>query len=154
MKTTLNWCQKIILIFSLFILFSCSESDNNSSSSFKITITLNDVNATNDYVSVTVVGNNQSGNVALPLWRINGSDQANSQTVSLDKNDFTGTTKTYVIETIKPVQIFSSNFQIINYDNPLTGILKIEKNGNIIINETLNLVGDNNDFTESYNINN
>ena len=136
------------------ILFSCSESDNNSSSSFKITITLNDVNATNDYVSVTVVGNNQSGNVVLPLWRINGSDQANSQTVSLDKNDFTGTTKTYVIESIKPIQIFTASVQIINYEAPLTGTLKIENNGNIIVNEAINLVGDNTDFTESYSINN
>lgn len=154
MKATLIWCQKVILIFSLLILFSCSESDNNSSSSFKITITLNDVNATNDYVSVTVVGNNQSGNVVLPLWRINGSDQANSQTVSLDKNDFTGTTKTYVIESIKPIQIFTASVQIINYEAPLTGTLKIENNGNIIVNEAINLVGDNTDFTESYSINN
>ena len=146
--------RKVIIICSLFILFSCSESDNDTSSGYKITITLNDVNATDDFVSVTVVGNNQSGNVTLPLWRLNGSDQTNSLTVSLDKNDFTGNTKTYVIETIKPIQIFSAGFQIINYGAPLTGTLKIENNESIMVNETINLVGDNIDFTENYSVNN
>lgn len=154
MKNSFCVLRKVIIICSLFILFSCSESDNDTSSGYKITITLNDVNATDDFVSVTVVGNNQSGNVTLPLWRLNGSDQTNSLTVSLDKNDFTGNTKTYVIETIKPIQIFSAGFQIINYGAPLTGTLKIENNESIMVNETINLVGDNIDFTENYSVNN
>lgn len=154
MKNSLNILRKVMTIYMCALLLSCSESDNDTSSTFKITITLNDVNATDDFVSVTVVGNNQSGNVTLPLWRLNGSDQTNSLTVSLDKNNFTENTKTYVIESIRPIQIFSAGFQIINYGAPLTGMLKIENNGNIMVNETINLVGDNTDFTENYSVNN
>lgn len=154
MKNRFCVLHKVIIICSVLLLFSCSESDNDTSSRFKITITLNEVNPTDDFVSVTVVGNNQSGNVTLPLWRLNGSDQTNSLTVSLDKNDFSGNTKTYVIESIRPIQIFSAGFQIINYGDPLTGTLKIENNGTIMVNETINLVGDNTDFTENYSVNN
>lgn len=147
---------KISLTATLMSLVftACNNDEAIKNSKIKITIDLNDVNATDDFVSITVVGNNQSGNVTLPLWRLNGSDQPNSLTVSLDKNDFTGNTRTYVIETIKPIQIFSAGFQIINYGAPLTGTLKIENNGSIMVNETINLVGDNTDFTENYSVNN
>lgn len=152
MKNSFNMLCKALAIFSLLVLSSCSKSEaySNSSSKYKITITLNDVNETNDFVSLTVVGNNQSGNVNFPLWRLNGIDQPNSLTVSLNKNNFTGNTVTYIIETVNPIEIFSAGVQIINYGPPLTGTFKIETDGNVVINETINLVGDNTDFTHNY----
>ena len=147
--------SRTLMIIALIILFSCSSDDNSSSSSsYKITVTLNDVNTTDDFISIVVVGNNQSGVNNYPMWKLNGVNQENVQTISLGKNDFTGTTKTYVMETVNPIEILTSGVQIINYGNPLTGSFKIEKNGTILINQDINLVDDNSDFTQDYSYSN
>ncbi len=157
MKTFKSLLLSTLVIASLISIFSCSSDDNsnsNTGSSYKITVTLNDVNATDDFISIVAVGSNQSGVNNYPMWKLNGANQANVQTISLGKNDFTGTTKTYVMETVNPIGIFTSGVQIINYGNPMTGIFKIEKNGSILINQTINLVGDNTDFTQDYSYTN
>ena len=155
MKTYKSLLLGTLMIFSLISAFSCSSDDNSSSgSSYKITITLNDVNATDDFISIVVVGSNQSGVNNYPMWKINGVNQENVQTISLGKSDFTGITKTYVMETVNPIEILTSGVQIINYGNPLIGNFKIEKNGTILINQDINLVGDNSDFTQDYSYSN
>lgn len=157
MKSKLNLSIKFLFLVVTITLFSCNNNDDDrasNGSSYKITITLNDVNVNDDYVSVTAVGNNQSGVINYPMWKINDADQPNIQTISLIDTDFSGTTKTYIVETVNPIGIFTSGFQIINYGQPLTGSLKIERNGKTMVNETINLVGDNTDFTNEYSFNN
>lgn len=154
MKSNKDFFTKALTLLLVISLFACSkDSDPAAGSTYKITVMLNEVNASNNYVSITTVGNNQSGVVTYPLWRLNGTDQANIQTLSLDKNDFTGNTKTYVMETVSRIQIFSAGVQIINYGPSLTGSFKIEKNGSTVVNETINLTGDNSDFTKNYSFN-
>lgn len=152
MKDILSDALVHMMVF--FTLSSCSNNDDNNNShndsSYKITITLNEVNENNDYVSVTLAGNNLSGDVESPLWSINGEGQPNTLTVSLDKNDFTGATKTYIIETNTTIDVFTAGVQIINYGPALTGSFKIEQNNTTVVSEAINLVGDNTDFTEDY----
>lgn len=150
-----NILKSLLFLSVLTFLFfaSCNTDESSKGSNVKIIVSLDEVNASDDYVSVTIVGNNQSGNIDFPLWKLNNINQSN-EIVSLDKNNFSGNIKTYTIETIKPIEIFTASFQIINYNNPITGTIKIERNGNIMVNETINLQTDNSDFTESYTINN
>lgn len=152
MKDILSDALVHMMVF--FTLSSCSNNDDNNNShndsSYKITITLNEVNENNDYVSVTLAGNNLSGDVESLLWSINGEGQPNTLTVSLDKNDFTGATKTYIIETNTAIDVFTAGVQIINYGPPLTGSFTIEQNNTTVVSEAINLVGDNTDFTEDY----
>lgn len=145
---------KLLLI--LILVTSCSSNDDHDSSGnhYKISVTLNHVSATYDYVSVVAVGSSITGNNTYPMWKVNSQEIPETQTVSLDKNDFTGSTSTYIIETVNPIDILTVGTQIINYGENLTGSVKVEKNGSVKVNETINLVGDNTDFTENYSFNN
>jgi hypothetical protein len=143
---------KVSLLLSLMALLavSCSnDQDDNSGNNFKITVSLNNVNATDDFVSVAVAGQNASGNV-YPMWKVNSQEKPATQTVSLGDTDFTGSTTTYIIETVNPIDVMVVGIQLINYGNDMTGSLKIERNGNTVVNEIISLVGDNKDFTEDY----
>ncbi|WP_437920038.1 hypothetical protein [Sphingobacterium sp. LRF_L2] len=136
------------------ILTSCSSSDDNTEeinqelNHYKITVTLNNVDPDRDFVSVTVVGGNINGKT--DVWKLNGVAQTGESAVGLDKNDFAGTTKTYVIETTEPIRLFTGGVQIINYGDPMPLSFKIEKGSETIINENLTLTGDGADFTKQY----
>ena len=162
--------MKLIFRETYFLLFttllitsvshvSCSTSDDDNGgadgSNYKITVTLNDVNETDDFISIVAVGGNVSENNNSPMWRVNNQDRPGGvQSVSLGDNDFTGGNATYILETINPINILTMGVQIINYGENLTGNFRIEKNGTTQVNETINLMGDNTDFTENYSFNN
>lgn len=151
-------CSRFFKLFvATLLIISCSNDDDNTinGNNYKITVTLNNVNETDDFVSVVAVGANITENNNSPMWRINNIDRpAAVRSVSFGDTDFTGGTVTYLIETINPIDILEIGVQIINYGEDLTGSFKVEKNGTIQINETINLVGDNTDFTEDYSFNN
>ena len=144
------------LFTSSILVISCGDDDDdNKGNNYKITVTLNNVNEADDFVSVVAVGTNISGNNNSPMWRLNDQDRpAAVQSVSLGDNDFTGGTVMYFIETINPIDYLTIGVQIINYGEDLTGTFTVEENGTIQINETINLMGDNTDFTENYSFNN
>lgn len=152
LKARLN----IILIPFVLIIYSCSNKDdkNTNASNYKITVTLNNVNAIDDFVSIVAVGANFSGKNTYPMWKVNGQNQPQTQTVSLGDTDFTGVTTIYVIETINPLDLVELGVQIINYEQDLTGNLKVESKDKTLINEAINLVGDNSDFTKDYSFDN
>lgn len=141
-----------LILLTLLVLPGCGDGQDGSTSgaTYRITLTLQDVNPQDDFVSFTAVVNNQSGMITYPAWRLNNVSQGNLQTISLDKNDFSGGTTSYVIETVDPVQIFTSGIQIINYGSPLSGAILIQKDGVVVVDETIDLVGDNTDFTYDY----
>lgn len=146
---------KVLLLLAVSFIFSCSSNDDDpKGSKYKITVTLNNVNATDDFVSIVAVGGNISGNNTFPMWQVNGLNQPLTESVSLGDTDFTGATTTYVIETVNTLDLVELGTQIINYGEDLTGSLKVEKNGSTIINETINLVGDDTDFTKDYSFDN
>ena len=93
-------------------LSSCSSDDNGGTTTnpggegkqIKLTITANGV-LTDDYLSFVAVGGALSGANESTVWKVNGVTQTNEESVSLDKNDFAGTTKTYDIESVVPLRL-------------------------------------------------
>lgn len=137
------------------VLTSCSKDDDDvveeaigKRNHYKITVTLDNVNPDDDYVSVVVAGGTGSGKT--DVWKVNGAVKTGESAIGLGKNDFAGTTKTYVIETTEPITAFSGGAQIINYGAPLPVKYKIEKGSETIVNENLTLTGDGADFTKQY----
>ncbi|WP_300669222.1 hypothetical protein [Soonwooa sp.] len=137
-------------IVSMLVL-SCRSSDDGGSttngSNYKITVTLNNVSA-EDFVSVVTVGAGKSD--VYTNWKVNGKVRSGESTISLGKNDFTGSTKTYVIETSEPITTMTAGAQIINYGADLPMSYKIEKNGKTVVDENLTLKGDGTDFSKNY----
>lgn len=137
------------------LLTSCSKSNDDmveeaigSGSLYKITVTLDDVNANEDYVSVVAAGGTNGGKT--DVWKLNGVVKTGESGIGLGKNDFTGATKTYIIETTDPIVAFSGGVQIINYGAPLPVKYKIEKGTETVVNENITLTGDGADFTKQY----
>lgn len=149
----------LVLIFGISTLFTACRKDDDGpgipdvkKSNYKITVTLNNVTL-EDLVSISAVGS--SGDLDdSTTWKINGEEQIGQSGISIEEKNFIGSTKTYVIESIKPLYSISSSVQIINskYDYDDTEIemsYKIEKNGEIKLEENRNIeVGD--DFTKYY----
>lgn len=143
-------------LLMMLLVSSCSNSDDNNdtgAANYKITVTLSNVNETDDFVSVVAVGSKLSGGNTYPMWKVNEEEEPATQSVSLGDTDFTGSTTTYVIQSIYPLDLVELGTQIINYGQDLTGKIKVEKDGNIVLNQSINLIGNNKDFTKDYSFN-
>ncbi len=128
-------------------LSSCRDDDKapniHGGNNFKITVTIPNVEATtnsalDDYVSITTAGSTANPQES-GVWKLNGAVQAGQLVVGLSEDDFAGATKTYVIESTKPLLSVSAGFQIINSNSPITVSYKIEKNGDVVVNENFTL---------------
>lgn len=137
-------------------LTSCSSDDNSGDISipegtnYKITVTLDNVNPDEDFVSVVVSGGTLNGKT--DVWKVNQVVRPGESAIGLNKNDFAGATKTYVIETTQPIRAFAGGVQIINYGASLPIKYKIEKGNEVIVNEDLTLSGDGADFSKQYSL--
>lgn len=163
-RINLRQTLKQVFVFLLTTLFlgiasSCSNDDDDngngegngggtSGANYKITVTLNGVNSTDDYVSVVASGSNHQNSSS--IWKINGTTQNGQTAVGLDKNNFSGSTKTYIIETNSPIAALSASIQVVNFNSTITGSYKIEKNNDTVVNETINLTTNGADFTKHY----
>lgn len=136
------------------VLTGCSKDDDlveeaiGQGSHYKITVTLDNVNPDDDYVSVVVAGGTGGGKT--DVWKVNGVAKTGESAIGLGDNDFAGATKTYVIETTEPIKAFTGGVQIINYGASLAVKYKIEKGNETVINENITLTGDGSDFTKQY----
>ena len=137
------------------VLTSCSKDDDDfveeatgQGSHYKITVTLDNVNTNDDYVSVVVAGTTAGGKT--DIWKVNSVVKTGESAIGLGDNDFAGATKTYVIETTEPIASFSGGVQIINYGAPLPVKYKIEKGSETVVNENITLTGDGADLTKQY----
>ena len=149
-----------MLLMALGLVFgisSCRSDDNGtpnpglpSGNKYKITFTLNGVDP-NDNVSFSLAGTNTSADTN--VWKINGQTQAGQMGIGLTDDNFTGSTKTYVIESNFPIVSIASGLNIVNY-NPgtITGSIKIEKGGNEVVNQPINLTTDGATFSKQYNL--
>ena len=71
----------------------------------------------------------------------------------MNKDQFTGSTKTYVIESNFPLVSIASGFSVANFGSgTITGILKIEKNGSEVVNQPVNLTTDGAEIIKQYNL--
>ena len=121
-----------------FISTGCSDKDdppNNKKITMKFTFTVTGSDA-NDRISFQLqAGNHDASQYGSPVWKINGVTQGNENSVSIDQQDFAGSTKTYVVETVKP---FDFGYLIVDYSNtdpgPFTISYKAEINGKVETN--------------------
>ena len=150
---------RIALIGALSVLIfgttGCSKDDvgqeePEKGGTYKITVKLDDVDTNQDFVSISVAGGTIGGKT--DVWKVNGEVRTGEGAISLNKNDFSGATKSYVIETTQPIQAFAAGVQIINYGQNLPISLKIEKNKETKVSEEKTLTGDGADFTKQYSL--
>ncbi|MGG5210165.1 hypothetical protein ACQWU4_14675 [Chryseobacterium sp. MIQD13] len=158
-RTFRNAFAFLLTALLLGFVSSCSKDDDepgggdgpgNGGANYKITVTLNGVNATDDYVSVVASGSDYQNSTS--IWKINGTVQNGQTAVGLNDSNFEGATKTYIIETNSPIVALAASIQVINFHSAITGTYKVEKNGTAIVNETINLTTDGADFTKQYSL--
>lgn len=146
--------RSMMLLMALGLVFgisSCSRDDDGGGKDgnmYKITITLNGVDA-NDFVSLAAAASDAAASTS--VWKINGVTQNGQVGVSLNETNFTGSTKTYVLETNFKVIALAAGGQLINYGGAITGSYKIEKNGKEEVNETINLATDGANWSKQFN---
>lgn len=141
----------LFLLLGSMSMMACSSDGDEAvptdGNNYKITVTANNVEE-NDFISFVVVGSDiaQSNTV----WKVNGEVRNGETGISLAKNAFTGSTKTYVIESTKPLRAAVIGVNLINSAGPLPYAVKIEKNGKTEIDVNSTLTGDGADFTKDY----
>lgn len=116
------------------LMFSrCSDKGDSlpEGKSFKFTITVNNANGSveQDRAQFLIVGGSPSGEQT--IWKVNGVVRNNEQGVGFNTIDFAGSTKTYVIESVKPLSHVQVSVQCINFDAPFTYSYKAEVNSSI-----------------------
>jgi hypothetical protein len=136
----------------LALLFSCKKDSETTpvknGKTAKFTITANGVNSSDDYVSFVIVGGDTKGTKT--IWKVNGVTRNNEAAISLGKDDFTGSTKTYVIETILPVDVISASAQCINFNASYQISYKAEIDGKVVTNDDGITVDVNKDYTHQF----
>ncbi|WP_184468653.1 hypothetical protein [Pedobacter sp. AK013] len=132
-----------VMVISLGILFlaSCkkpNDNPDNNKISMKITVTVTGANQ-NDQVDFQVsAGNHDASQYGAPVWKINGTSQGNQDNIIIDEGGFTGTTKTYVFETVKPFDFGELSINVVNLEGgPITASYKTEVNGKVETNENV-----------------
>ncbi|MCC8407825.1 hypothetical protein LJ707_02720 [Mucilaginibacter sp. UR6-1] len=152
-------CKTVVTALSCIILFaglsSCGKKDSDESTpasgdrtaKFTVTVTGAPESA---YVSFVMVGltNNPSEST---VWKVNGTVQNNESAVSLGENNFSGNTKTYVIESIKPLSNISVGIQCLSPGNAAYKVsYKAEIDGKVKEDIKDFTVTQNADFTHDY----
>lgn len=133
---------------------SCSKKNsgdpspsNGRNAKFTVTVTGAPASA---YISFVMVGLTNNSSEAT-VWKVNGTVQNNENSVSLSKNNFSGNTKTYVIESIKPLSAISVGVQCLNVENSSYKVsYKAEINGEVKNDEKDFTVTKSADFTHDY----
>ncbi|WP_345949181.1 hypothetical protein ABDD95_20255 [Mucilaginibacter sp. PAMB04274] len=156
-KTVFKNLITAIACFMLLAGFSsCSKKDNDESSpsspdgrTAKFTVTVTNA-PESAYISFVMVGLTNNTTDAT-VWKVNGVVQNNEKTVSLGKNNFSGNTKTYVIESIKPLSNISVGVQCLSPGTASYNIsYKAEINGVVKADNKDVTVTANSDFTHDY----
>lgn len=116
----------------------CSDDDkpaNNAKANIKFTIKVTGADADDRIDFQAGAGNHDASQYGAPVWKINGVTQDNEDHITLDEEDFIGSTKQYVVETIKPFNFGSLIVSYLNYDGgPVTISYKAEVNGEVKTN--------------------
>src|SRR5690606_14654665 len=128
----------LFLFLATGILTGCGSDDSTPAipglegKTMKFTVTINGV-IPDDYISFVVAGGAIDTNT---IWKVNGTERPNENAISLNDESFSGSVKTYVIETINPIQAASLSMQFIPFtNNSITYSYKAEVNGNVVKDE-------------------
>ena len=154
--TSISFCS--LLMATAVFSTGCGKDDDNTpengnggtGKNIKITVTVSSAVDQSDYISLV-----SSGGTLTPgdntIWKTNGVTQNSQQAISLARNDFTGSTKTYVIESTKKLDACSIGVQFINFGQDLNFSMKIEVDGKVSVDESnKTLTGEGSDFTKQY----
>ena|SRR5690606_1778391 len=151
-KNFIGLCSLTLVTSTFFV--NCSSSDDSNpvvpgleSKNMKFTITINGV-IPDDYISFVVAGGAVNTNT---IWKVNGTERPNENAISLNDESFSGSVKTYVIETTTPIQAASLSMQFIPFtNNSITYSYKAEINGNVVKYEQNVTVANPNSYSVQY----
>jgi len=148
-----------IVLFAMILgtITSCSSDDGGDSTipggegkNVKFTITING-STENDFISFVAVGSALSSPTESTIWKLNGTTRTNESAISLNKNDFTGATKTYVVESVTPLRLANVGMQFLAAgDNVYTISYKAEINGQVVKEENNVAVTGTADYTHDF----
>ncbi|AYZ14512.1 hypothetical protein EGY05_22445 [Chryseobacterium arthrosphaerae] len=125
------------------VFTACSKDDDpiDAKANVKFTITVNGADSNDQVDFIVQAGNHDASQYGNPVWKMNGAEQGTENTVEIDVNNFTGNTKTYVFETVKPFNFSSLHVAVSNFDGaPLSVSYKAEVGGNVETNESKSVV--------------
>ncbi|MGN7823678.1 hypothetical protein ACTJJB_26390 [Chitinophaga sp. 22536] len=128
-----------------FTFTGCSKKDDPAPSANKITIkytvAATGVSDMDDLSFSAQAANHDASQYGAPVWKINGDGQGNQDHVVVDDKKFLGSTKTYVLETVKAFDFGSLRVVCTNMDGePIVLTYKAEINGQVQTNETATIV--------------
>lgn len=155
-KIVLRSVMLLMVVGLVFGISSCRGDDNSpqpgvpSGKNYKVTLTLDGFD-TNDYVSFSLAGSNSKADTN--LWKMKGVTQAGQLGIGLQNDNFTGSTKTYVLESNFNLISVAAGLSVTNFGtNTITGVLKIERDGSVVVNESINLMTDGANIIKHYNL--
>ena len=137
-KNFIGLCTLAVVTSVLFV--NCSSSDDSANpvipgiegKNMKFTITINNVTM-DDYISFVVASSSFNTNT---IWKVNGTERSNENAISLNDESFSGSTKTYVIESTVALPAASLGMQFIPFNNKsITYSYKAEINGTVVKDE-------------------
>ena len=137
-KNFIGLCTLAVVTSALFV--NCSSSDDGNDpvipgiegKNMKFTITIDNVTM-DDYISFVVASSSFNTNT---IWKVNGTERSNENAISLTDENFSGSTKTYVIESTVGLPAASLGMQFIPFTNKsITYSYKAEINGKIVKDE-------------------
>jgi len=137
-KNFIGLCTLALVTSALFV--NCSSSDDGNdpvipgieTKNMKFTITINNVTM-DDYISFVVASSSFNTNT---IWKVNGTERSNENAISLTDESFSGSTKTYVIESTVALPAASLSMNFIPFTNKsVTYSYKAEVNGKVVKDE-------------------
>lgn len=140
-------------VSTLFV--SCGGDDGdpvgpgNGNKNYKYTLTVDQPIDDTDFISFVIAGGGATQEET--IWKVNNTPRTGEQAIGLGRNDFTGGTHTYVVESIQPLRMTAFGVQLINFGADLKYAFKVEVNGEVKLNESGTLTGDGSDFSRDYN---
>lgn len=129
-----------------FIFTGCSKKNDPAPEekrvAVKFTITATGVTDDDNITIHALAGNGDASQYGAPVWKVNGVTQNNESSVFLKGNQFTGNTKTYVLETVKPFGITTISVECTNRGTaPITLNFNTQVDGKVQTNvENLKVV--------------
>lgn len=121
-----------------FISTGCSDKDDPKPSkiSMKFTLTVTGANLDDQIDFAVGGGNHNASQYGSAIWKVNGESQGNETSIILDEQKFSGSTKTYIVETINPLDFGSLSVDYSNTEGggPITISYKAEIDGKVETN--------------------
>lgn len=136
----------------LFTFSACSKSDGpdgGNNKNVKFTIAIEGAVETGDFISFSFSGGTLNSTEST-IWKVNGVTKNNETGINFSDSEFSGSVKSYVIESIMPLAAAGATVQVINDDAPLKVSYKAEVNGKVVNNDATTLTGEGADYTKQF----